>query len=191
MTILNELKIPFSARGGRKIPKSTNDSIKQLHAFFKKIEVASGENAHNTIRKIAKRLTMSKKNRQPVKISKIVELIKDTDKFPLVVAKVLDDERMLVLPALNIIALSWSKSVEKKIQAAGGSIFTLDQFLRVAGVIDNIMLISGDINARKATKFFGPAPGEKASATYPRQASKGKNKEKRVNYKKPVTYELE
>ncbi len=191
MALSKVFKIPFSARGGRKTPRSTNNGIQQLHAFFKKIQDASGENAHLTIRKIVKRLAMSNMNRQPVKISKIIDEVKDSNKIPLIVAKVLDDERLIVIPKMTVIALNWSRSVEKKIKAFGGSIHTLDQFIKVAGTIDNILLIKVDPSTRKATKYFGPAPGEKGSATYPRQISKGKNKEKRINYKKPITYQVD
>lgn len=191
MTIKTIRRLPFAAKGGRKAPRSENKSIINLHSFFTKIVKASGENVHNTIRIIAKRLTMSNRNRQPVKISQISNELKESNKVAVVVGKVLDDVGILELPAMKIVALKWSKSVQKKIEAFGGSIHTLDQFIKIAGSIENILLIQGDRDARKATKFFGLAPGERNSAAYPRQTAKGKNKEVRVNYKKPITFDID
>ena len=182
-------KIPNSARGGRKSPKATNNNIHRLHEFFTKIVKASGDQADLTLRKVAKRLSMSRRNRPAVKLSAVVEEIGDSGNVAMVVAKVLDDERMLVVPAVKIVALQWSRSVQEKIEGAGGSIHTLDQFIRVAGSLEKIQLIKGDPNARKSSKFFGPAPGERHSKAYPRQTNKGKNKEKRLKVQKPVSYD--
>lgn len=189
MALTRTSSIPYSAKSRRSAPRTKNNNIVRLHEFFSKIVSASGENADLTVMKIAKHLTMSKRNRPAVKLSKVVEEVAATGKVAVVVAKILDDERVLEIPAVKIVALQWSKTAQQKIEANGGSISTLDQFIRVAGSMDNIHLIKGDPNARKSTKFFGPAPGEKGSATYPRQTSKGKNKEKRINAKKPVVYE--
>lgn len=182
--------IPYSAKGGRKSPLSYNSSIHRLHSFFKRIIDASGENAPIMIRKIAKRLTTSRRNRQPVKISKIVDAVKRTDKVALLVGKVLDDERVMTIPAIKVVALDWSKSVQKKIEACGGNIYTLDQFIKVAGSLDNIVLVKGNPNARLSSKYFGPAPGEKGSTTLPRQKRRGKNAEKAIKAKKPVKFDF-
>lgn len=189
MPRLTARTIPWSEMGGRKVPKTENKSVLALHAFFKKIVDASGENAHGTLRKIIKRLATSRRVRQPVKVSKIIETIGSTNKVAVVVAKVLDDERLPIIPKIHVVAFQWSKSVQKKIEQAGGSISTLDCFIKVAGTMENIVLVKGDPDARKASKFFGPAPGERGSATYPRCNIKGKNGEKRINFRKPVTYD--
>jgi len=183
-------KFPRSLVGRRTSPTADNNSIKRLHAFFKRIVDASGENAPIPLLKIAKRLTMSNRNRPAVKISKIVEELKEGEnKTAVVVAKVLDDETLLVMPAVRVVALKWSKSVQRKIENNGGSINTLDQFIKVGGSLDNLVLVHGDPNARKASKYMGAAPGEKKSATYPRIVRKCRNAEKRIRMKKPVTYE--
>lgn len=182
-------KMPYSAVRGRKEPKSQNKSLRTLHEFFSKIVKASGENADINLMKIAKRLTMSRMNRPAVKISALAKELAGSDKVAVIVAKVLDDERVLTLPAMKIVALQWSKGVQAKIEANGGSIYTLDQFIKVAGSMSNIMLIKGDRTARKASKYFGLAPGEKGSTAYPRVISKGKNREKRINVKKAPVYD--
>ena len=183
--------VPFSAMGGRKAPKSKNSTLNELSEFFSKIVTTAGENAPVLLMKIAKRLKMSNKNRPAVKVSHVVSELGNSKKVALVVAKVLDDERVLELPAFDLVCLSCSKSVREKIIKNGGKVQTLDQFIKVAGTLDNIMLIQGDSNQRKASKYFGPAPGERNSATFPRANHKIKNKERRVNYKKPVSFESE
>ena len=183
-------KLPHSAKGGRKAPVTENSSIRSLHAFFSRIVSTAGDNAPVMIRKIVKRLATSNRNRPPMKVSKIVELVKDNGKVALLVGKVLDDERVMKIPAVTIVALSWSKSVQKKIEACGGSIHTLDQFIKIAGSLENIELVKGDAEARLATKYFGPAPGEKNSTTFPRQKVKGKNAEKRIKMKKPISFDM-
>ncbi|KAI5169139.1 large subunit ribosomal protein L18e [Pancytospora epiphaga] len=191
MAATRNLKIPYSAIGRRSEPRSANSNLRKLHEFFSKIVKASGENANIDLMKITKRLTMTNMNRPPVKVSKIAQELSGSGKVAVIVAKVLDDERLLHIPAMKVVALQWSRKAKAKIEANGGSVYTLDQFIKAAGSMDNIMLIKGDPAARKATKFFGPAPGEKHSTAYPRIIGKSKNKEKRLNVKKPVSYDIE
>lgn len=189
MSAINYSALPFSARGGAKASKSQNKNLLNLQAFFKKIIDTANENCPILIRQIEKKLRTTRRARPAVKISKIVEELKESNKVPIVVSKVLDDETIMEFPAMKIVALQWSKSVQKKIEANGGSIHTLDQFIKVAGSLDNAILVSGDINKRKSAKYWGLAPGEKGSTAYPRTNHKAKNCEKRLNVKKPLTFE--
>lgn len=189
MSAIDYKKLPFSAKGGAKASKSQNKHLLQLQSFFKKIIDASVENCPVIIRQIEKKLRTTNRCRPVVKVSKIVEDLNGSNKVALIVAKVLDDETILELPAMKVVALSWSKTAQKKIEANGGSIHTLDQFIKVAGSLDNIMLISGDINKRKSAKYWGLAPGEKGSTACPRTNHKAKNCEKRLNVKKPLKFE--
>jgi large subunit ribosomal protein L18e len=194
MSTVNLKKLPFSAQGGAKASKSSNKNLLALQAFFKKIIDSSVENCPILIRQIEKKLRTTRRARPVVKISKIVkDMENNTNKsaVPLIVAKVLDDETIMSFPAMHIVALQWSKTVQKKIEMNGGSISTLDQFLKVAGVLDNLVLIAEDPNKRKSAKFWGPPPGEKNSQAYPRCTSKGKNREKRLNVKKPLEFEAD
>ncbi|KAM0680233.1 60S ribosomal protein L18 [Glugoides intestinalis] len=189
MSTIDYKTLPHSAKGGAKASKSNNKSLLGLQAFFKKIIDSSVENCPVLIRQIEKKLRTTRRCRPVVKISKIVEDLNGSSKVPLIVAKVLDDETILQFQPINIIALSWSKSVQKKIEANGGSISTLDQFIKVAGSLDNIMPIIGDLNKRKSAKYWGLAPGEKGSTAYPRDNHKAKNCEKRLNVKKQIKFE--
>lgn len=181
--------LPFSARGGAKASRSQNKNLLALQAFFKKIVDTAAESCHVLIRQIEKKLRTTRRARPVVKVSKIAEELNGSSKVPLIVAKVLDDETVMQLPAMKVVALQWSKTAQRKIEANGGSIFTLDQFIKAAGSLDNIMLIGGDPNRRKSAKYWGPAPGEKHSQAFPRTNHKAKNREKRLNVKKPLTFE--
>lgn len=190
MSTVNYKTLPFSAKGGSKASKSQNKNLLELQGFFKKIIDASVENCPIVIRQIEKRLRTTRRSRPAVKISKIVkDLEGKTDKTAVVVAKVLDDETMLEIPTLNIVALSWSKSVQKKVEMNGGKIHTLDQFIKAAGTLENIVLIAGDKMKRKSAKYWGLAPGEKGSTAFPRDNHKAKNRERRLNVKKTVNFE--
>lgn len=190
MSTVDYKKLPYSAKGGAKASKSNNKNLLALQSFFKSIIDASVENCPVIIRQIEKRLRTTRRARAPVKVSQIVKDMEGkTDKVAILVAKVLDDETILQFPALKIVALQWSKSVQKKIEMNGGAIYTIDQFMKVAGSIDNLVLLAGDSSKRKSAKYWGPAPGEKNSQTYPRCAVKGKNSEKRLNVKKPLQFE--
>lgn len=174
-------RLPASAISTRKEPRSKNVYLHALSDFYSKV-------ASNTsvlaIRKISKRLKMSKADRQPVKISKIVEELDGSlDKVAVIVGKVLDDDRMIELPPVRIVALQWSKGVKEKVEKYNGSIVTLDQLFKLCQNMDDICLIAGDKFARKSTKFWGPAPGERNSTTYPRSNQKCHNREKRIMMK--------
>ncbi|WEL38301.1 ribosomal protein L18 [Encephalitozoon hellem] len=185
---MKRVKLPPSAVARRKEPRSKNIYLRALSDFYTKV-------ANNTsvlaIKKIAKRLKMSKSDRQPVKISKIVsELEGSQGKVAVVVAKVLDDDRIMEIPAIKVVALQWSKGVKEKIERYGGSIATLDQLFELCPNMDDIKLISTDKFARRSAKFWGPAPGEKGSTTYPRANQKCHNREKRIMMKGRKTQHL-
>lgn len=174
-------KLPPSAVSTKKQTRSKNVYLQALCDFYSRV-------AENTsvlaLKKIAKRLKMSGSNRQPVKISKVVEELNGSlDKVAVIVGKVLDDDRMIELPPVKIIALQWSKGVQEKVEKYNGSIATLDQLFKLVPYMDDICLMEGDRNARKSARFWGPAPGEKGSTTYPRSNQKCHNREKRIMMK--------
>lgn len=170
--------LPPSAVSKRKETRSKNVYLQSLCEFYTRV-------ADNTsviaIKKIAKRLKMSNSNRQPVKVSMIAkELGGSVDKVAVVVAKVLDDDTVMELPAMKIVALKWSKEVKEKVEKYGGSIVTLDQLFKMCPNMDDICLIAQNKFARKSSKFWGAAPGERNSSTYPRANQRCHNREKRV-----------
>lgn len=177
-SVKKHTKLPFSAVCTKKRPESKNIHLQALSDFYSKVATNTSVLA---IKKIAKRLKMSKNNRQPVKISQIVKAVNNNPKtVAVVVAKVLDDDEMIVIPAVKVVALSWSKGVEEKIKEYGGSISTLDQLFKQCPRMEDILLVSTSRFARRSAKFWGPAPGERGSTTYPRANMKCRNREKRV-----------
>ncbi|KAM0672534.1 ribosomal protein L18 [Ordospora colligata] len=183
-------RLPSSAVTTKKCPNSANVYLKALSRFYSKI---ARNTSYLCLKKISKRLTMSKSDRQPVKISKIVsELEGKQDKVAVVVAKVLDDDKVMILPAMKIVALQWSKEVKEKVEKYGGSIHTLDELFKVCADMDNVCLVSTDKFSRKSAKFWGPAPGERGSKTYPKGNLRCHNREKRVMMKgrKPKNQEI-
>ncbi|KRH93636.1 60S ribosomal protein L18 [Pseudoloma neurophilia] len=158
-------------------PNSRNPQHVQLFNLFKRIS----ENTQNeTVHSITKRLTMSRSNRQPVKLSKLVE---HAGKTIVIIGKVLDDEKLFEIPKLKVLALNFSREAKKKILKFGGEIFFLDQLFTVSNDLSDVILVSGDRTHRKCYKYFG-APGEKGSTAYPRTTNPRNSGEKRINQPK-------
>lgn len=177
-------KKPFTPKSTiikKKKVNSPNPLLQSLADFF--IKVAKNS-SNDDIKRIAKRLTMSNKDRPVVRVSEIVkELQENSEKVAVVVGKVVDDERLIILPSMRIVALQWSRSVQEKVEKCGGSFFTLDQLFKVAPNIENIVLIQGDRMKRKSARFWGKAPGQKGSTTLPRANKKRRGGEKRIKMK--------
>lgn len=189
--MVKSLTLPYSLIGGRKNITTTNPQMLKLQAFFKKIVESSAE-VSPIIRRIEKRLRSTNRVRQPVKISALVKSL-ESGKAACVVAKVLDDERILELPkGMKIVALKWSHAVQRKIEAHGGKIFTIDQFLAACEKdVSKLQFIETEANQRNSAKYWGLAPGEKGSTAYPRGNLKTKNHEKRINQKQKPQLKLE
>lgn len=129
-------------------------------------------------RVILKRLFMSKINRPPVSISKILKDTqksnKDNSKTVVVVGTILDDERLPEVPKLSVAALRFSKAAKDRIIANGGEALTLDQLALRAPTGSNTVLLRGKRNVRDAVAHFGgPLNGGK-----PYIISKGRKFEK-------------
>jgi large subunit ribosomal protein L18e len=99
---------------------------------------------------------MSRINRPPVSISRIVaKTAKDEKRTVVVVGTVTDDNRLLSLPKLNIAALRFTATARARILAAGGKAMTLDELPKDGS---NTLLLRGPKNAREAVKHFGFGP---------------------------------
>jgi ribosomal protein L18E len=110
------------------------------------------------IQTILRRLFLSKINRPPVSLSKIVTETKAADltgKTIVIVATVTDDIRLNVVPKLTIAALRFTATAKARILAAGGEIMTLDQLALRSPTGTNTVLLRGRRNTREAVKHFG------------------------------------
>ena len=117
---------------------------------------------------VLRRLFMSKVNRPPVSVSRVVYLSRnqggvakeasETPKTVVVVGTITDDNRLLEVPKLSIAALRFTNTARARIEAAGGEAITLDQLAMRAPTGSNTVLLRGPKNARESVKHFGLGP---------------------------------
>lgn len=74
-----------------------------------------------------------------------------------VAATVTNDERLLTVPKMTIVALHFTATARARIERAGGSCMTFDQLLLDNPTGDKCLLIQGKRTARKEYKYFGAA----------------------------------
>ncbi|KAH9608928.1 hypothetical protein KSS87_002787 [Heliosperma pusillum] len=128
---------------------------------------------------ILKRLFMSKINKAPLSLSRLVRYMDGKDgKIAVVVAAVTDDVRVYEVPSLKVCALRFTETARARIEKAGGECLTFDQLALRAPLGQNTVLLRGPKNAREAVKHFGPAPGVPHSHTKPYVRAKGRKFEK-------------
>lgn len=122
---------------------------------------------------------MSKVNKPPVSLSKIVRNLKSKDeKIAVVVGKVTNDERLVTIPKMTVTALRISKTARARILKAGGEVLTFDQLALCSPLGSNTVLLRGKRNSRESVRHFG-APGAKHGKSAPRVRSTGRKFELR------------
>ena len=108
------------------------------------------------------RLFLSKINRPPVSLSRIVKETSSTpdrdSKVIVNVGTVTDDVRLLTVPKLTVAALRFTQAAKERILNSGGEILTLDQLAMRAPTGANTVLLRGKRNSREAVKHFGMGP---------------------------------
>merc|ERR1712068_77782 len=126
---------------------------------------------------VLRRLFMSRINRPPVSISRIVANTseKSNNKTVVVIGTVTDDNRLLTVPKLSVAALRFTATARARIVAAGGEVLTLDQLALRAPTGSNTLLLRGPKNSREAVKHFGFGPHKHKK---PYVESKGRKFEK-------------
>lgn len=112
---------------------------------------------------VLRRLYMSKTNRPPVSVSRLIYLSRnrggvssgsEAPKTIVIVGSITDDNRVLELPKLSVAALRFTKTARARIVAAGGECLTLDQLALRAPKGSNTILLRGPKNARESVKHF-------------------------------------
>ncbi|KAM0677698.1 60S ribosomal protein L18 [Binucleata daphniae] len=93
-----------------------------------------------------------------------------------VVAKVLDDDKCVVMPKINLCCLKISKEAKEKIERFGGNVYGLDELFKFD--LNDCTLISNDASRRIKCRYYG-APGEKGSNTLIKKMHKKKDVMKR------------
>merc|ERR1711939_1125284 len=170
-------------KGGRTAPVSENPYIRLLVKLYR-FMARRVDCQFNKV--ILKRLFMSKMNRPPISLSKLVKLMGVKDQVAVMVGTVTDDVRMLDTPkGLKVCALRFTESARNRILAAGGEILTFDQLAQQYPTGSNCLLVRGPRAAREAVRHFG-APGTTGAAPYVR--SKGRKFEKARGRRKSRGY---
>ncbi|KAG4438696.1 putative 60S ribosomal protein L18-B [Leptodontidium sp. 2 PMI_412] len=158
----------------RKAPKSDNVYLKLLVKLYRFLARRT-ESSFNKV--VLRRLFMSRINRPPVSISRIVANTseKSNNKTIVVIGTVTDDNRLLTVPKLSVAALRFTATARARIVAAGGEVLTLDQLALRAPTGSNTLLLRGPKNSREAVKHFGFGPHKHKK---PYVESKGRKFEK-------------
>ena len=165
-------------KGARKAPKSDNVYLKLLVKLYRFLARRTDAKFNKVI---LRRLFMSKTNRPPVSVSKIVQLLSDpadakkVERTVVTVGTVTDDDRLLQLPKLSVAALRFTTSARARIVKAGGECLTLDELALRHPTGSNVVLIRGKKSSREAVRHFGMGPGKHAA---PYVLSKGRKFER-------------
>lgn len=185
VTLPTEKATNFQKADFSKVPRTINPYMKQLFELYKKIAL----NTDNLIvHRILGMLITTRSNRQPLKISQLIEQIifsKKVENYKekkiVFVGKLLNDENLVEIPKMTVICLKISTTLKKRILKAGGEVYTLEKLFKVSPKLEDCVMVKSDRTKRKSYKYFG-ATGEKGSETYPRTISKGRGSgERRIN----------
>ncbi|KAI9893251.1 MAG: hypothetical protein M1814_000379 [Vezdaea aestivalis] len=163
----------------RKAPRSDNAYLRILVKTYR-VLARRTDSKFNKV--ILRRLFMSRINRPPVSLSRIVANVKPdpankkpTAKTVVVVGTITDDNRLLTVPKLTIAALRFTSTARARVLAAGGECLTLDELVKRAPLGENTLLLRGPKNSREAFKHFGMGPHKHKK---PYVQSKGRKFEK-------------
>jgi large subunit ribosomal protein L18e len=158
----------------RKAPKSDNVYLKLLVKLYRFLARRT-ESSFNKV--VLRRLFMSRINRPPVSLSRIVANTseKSNNKTIVIIGTVTDDNRLLTVPKVSVAALRFTATARARILAAGGEVLTLDQLALRAPTGSNTLLLRGPKNSREAVKHFGFGPHKHKK---PYVESKGRKFEK-------------
>ncbi|BFZ58020.1 hypothetical protein PYCC9005_005078 [Savitreella phatthalungensis] len=165
-------------KGARQAPKSDNVYLKLLVKLYRFLARRTDSKFNKVI---LRRLFMSKVNKPPVSVSKLVQHLSDpkdsskVERTVCVVGTITDDNRLLNLPKLSVAALRFTTSARARILKAGGECLTLDELALRHPTGSNVVLLRGKKNSREAVRHFGMGPGKHAA---PYVLSKGRKFER-------------
>ncbi|MBA0686120.1 hypothetical protein Goari_013740 [Gossypium aridum] len=90
---------------------------------------------------------MSKTNKPPLSLSRLIQFMKGKeDKIAVVVGAVTDDIRVYEVPALKVTALRFTETARARIEKAGGECLTFDQLALRAPLGQNTVHKSSTYN---------------------------------------------
>ncbi|PWN26655.1 putative 60S ribosomal protein L18 [Jaminaea rosea] len=154
--------------GRRSAPKSEDPYLLLLVKLYRFLARRTDSRFNKVV---LRRLFMSKINRPPVSVSRLIYLSKNAGGVPkdasspaktiVVVGTITDDNRMAAaesFPKLSVAALRFTDTARARITAAGGECLTLDQLALRSPKGSNTILLRGVKTAREANKHFGFGP---------------------------------
>ncbi|KAK3551205.1 hypothetical protein QTP70_013850 [Hemibagrus guttatus] len=162
----------------RKEPKSQDIYLRLLVKLYRFLARRSDAPFNKVI---LKRLFMSKSNRPPLSLSRLIRKMKlqgRENKTAVVVGTITDDVRIQNIPKLKVCALRVTAGARRRILKAGGQVMTFDQLALAAPKGQGTVLLSGPRKAREVYRHFGKAPGTPHSHTKPYVRSKGRKFER-------------
>ncbi|TFK43029.1 60S ribosomal protein L18-B [Crucibulum laeve] len=146
-------------KGQRTAPKSEDPYLLLLVKLYRFLARRTDAGFNKVI---LRRLFLSKNNRPPLSLSRIVKETSSTpdlnSKVIVNVGTVTDDIRLVVVPKMTIAALRFTRAAKDRIINAGGEAITLDQLALRAPTGSNTVLLRGVRTAREAYKHFGMGP---------------------------------
>merc|ERR1712036_77101 len=107
---------------------------------------------------VLKRLFMSRTNRPPLSIARLIRNMKKPGRAG----------------KTAVCVLHVTEAARSRILASGGTILTFDQLAQQAPKGENTILMQGPRKGREVYRHFGPAPGVPHSHTKPYVRSKGR-----------------
>ncbi|CAI9118858.1 OLC1v1020486C3 [Oldenlandia corymbosa var. corymbosa] len=114
-----------SKKTKRTAPKSEDVYLKLLVKLYRFLSRRT-ESKFNAV--ILKRLFMSKINKPPMSLSRLVSYMKGKeDKIAVLVGTVTNDNRAYEVPKLTVAALRFTEQARTRIENAGGECLTFDQ----------------------------------------------------------------
>ncbi|VDO93346.1 unnamed protein product [Soboliphyme baturini] len=172
----------------RRAPESKDPYLLLLVKLYRFLARRTGAKFNKIV---LKRLFMSRRNRPPLSLRRLIYLTSKKDqkgKLAVVVGTVTNDLRVYKVPKLRVCALHVTEQARARILKAGGEILTFDQLAIAAPKGENTLLLQGPRKAREAEKHFGPAPGAPHSHTKPYVRSKGRKFERARGRRKSRGY---
>merc|ERR1739845_197267 len=106
---------------------------------------------------VYKRLNQSGTSRYPMSVSRLVKVANSEEKRAktlVVVGNVLNDERLVTVPKMNVCALRFTTAARQRITAPGGRCMTFDQLAKESPKGQNTWLLRGH-RSREAMRHFG------------------------------------
>ena len=161
------------SRKSRSEPKTEDVQMKMLHNLYSYLARRTGSDFNA---KVAHRLCISRTNRRPYSVSRLSTALegKSEETIAVLVAKIVNDERLLTVPKMKVCALKFSETARARIVAAGGECITFDQLAMLRPTGTDCLLLEGDRSKRAVVRHFGAAPGDDNSKTRPKVRSYGR-----------------